>query len=135
MAVYVDTGIFVALNNKSDKNHARSNVLMEKALKGEYGTVYTSDYVIDEAVTTALARTRDYSIAFRTGSFIIESMRIEKIYTSSNEFEMGWQTFQKLRRKPMSFTDCISLAHMNKRGLEKIMSFDSEFDGLVTRMY
>ncbi|MEN3007181.1 MAG: hypothetical protein ABC595_07165 [Candidatus Methanosuratincola petrocarbonis] len=31
---------------------------MKKALKTEYWRIYTSDYVIDEAITTALVRTR-----------------------------------------------------------------------------
>jgi len=58
--VFLETGLFVAVNNKSDKNHTRARSLLEKALKGEYGVLFTSDYVIDEAVTTALARTHDY---------------------------------------------------------------------------
>jgi predicted nucleic acid-binding protein len=108
---------------------------MEKALKGEYGIVYTSDYVIDEAITTALARTRNYQIALNTGRFILDSPRIEKLYTGSDEFQMGWQRFQRFKLKPMSFTDCVSLSRMDKHGVERIMSFDSEFDGLVTRIH
>jgi len=135
LAVFLDTGLFVAVNNKSDKNHGRATLLLEKALKGEYGILFTSDYVIDEAVTTALARTHDYQIAFNTGSSIIESMSIEKAFTGPGEFLLGWQKFQKFKRKPLSFTDCVSLAHMDKRGIERIISFDSEFDGLTTRLY
>jgi len=53
----------------------------------------------------------------------------------SEEFETSWQRFQKLGKKPMSFTDCVSLTHMDKHGMAKIMSFDSEFDGLTTRIH
>ncbi len=35
----------------------------------------------------------------------------------------------------MSFTDCVSLAHTEKRGVERMMSFDSEFEGLTTRIH
>ncbi len=135
MAIFIDTGVFVAVRNKRDKNHARGRELMEKALKGDYGVIYTSDYVIDESVMTALARTHDYQIALNTGRLIIESPRIEKVYTSSAEFQMAWLRFQKLRQRPMSFTDCVSLSHMEKRGVERIMSFDSEFDGQATRIH
>ncbi len=135
MAVFIDTSVFVAARNKSDVNHARASALVEKALRGEYGVVYTSDYVVDEAITTALARTHDYQIAINTGRFMIESPRIEKVYTGPDEFVMAWERFQKLRRRPMSFTDCVSLAHMEKRGVERVMSFDSEFDGLTTRIH
>ena len=85
MAVFLDTGLFVATRNKSDTNHARAEMLMEKALKGEYGIICTSDYVIDEAITTALARTRNYQIAINMGRFILDSPRIEKLFTGSDE--------------------------------------------------
>ena len=134
MAVFIDTGIFVAANNKSDKNYSRARDLMKEALEGKYGIVYTSDYVIDEAITTALARTRDHRIAMNTGSFIIDSPRIQKIYTDSDDFVAAWEKFQKFGKKPMSFTDCISLAHVDHRKIERIMSFDSEFDGLALRI-
>lgn len=134
MAVFIDTGVFVAANNKSDKNHVRATELMKQALEGRFGEIFTSDYVIDESITTALARTRDHRIAISTGSFIIESPRIQKIYANESDFETAWAKFQKLGKKSMSFTDCISLSHIDKRKIERIMSFDSEFDGLVPRI-
>jgi predicted nucleic acid-binding protein len=132
--VFIDTGVFVAANNKSDNNHAKATELMRQALEGKYGEIFTSDYVIDESITTALARTRDHRIAISTGSFIIESPRIQKIYTNSSDFEAAWAKFQKLGRKTISFTDCISLSHIDKRKIERIMSFDSDLDGLVVRI-
>lgn len=132
--MFIDTGVFVAANNKSDNNHTRAIELMKQALEGEFGEIFTSDYIIDESITTALARTRDHRIAISTGSFIIESPRIQKIYTDASDFESAWAKFQKLGKKPMSFTDCISLSHIDKKKIERIMSFDSEFDGLVARI-
>ncbi len=134
MAVFIDTGVFVAANNRSDKNHGRAIGLMKEALEGKYGEMFTSDYIIDESITTALARTHDHRIAISTGSFIIESPRIQKIYTDASDFEMAWLKFQRLAKKPMSFTDCVSLSHIDKRKIARIMSFDSEFDGLVSRI-
>lgn len=134
MAIFVDTGIFVAANNKSDRNHSRAIELMKEALEGKYGIIYTSDYVIDESITAALARTHDHRIAINTGSYIIDSPRIQKIYTDADEFEKAWELFQKLGKKPMSFTDCVSVSEIRERKIGRIMSFDSEFDGLVARI-
>ena len=50
MTVFVDTCIFVALRNADDEHHERSKGLMRRALKGEFGSIYMSDYVIDEAM-------------------------------------------------------------------------------------
>jgi len=79
--------------------------------------------IIDESIATALARTRDHRIAVNTGSYIIESPRIEKIYTDAEGFEAAWLKFQKLGKKPLSFTDCISLSQIARRKIGKIMSF------------
>lgn len=133
MAIFIDTGIFVALRNADDEFHVRSKELMKRALKGEYGRIFTSDYVVDEALTTALARTRRHDLAVDVGRYILESPRIAKLWTTKDIFDAAWQKFQKLKERPMSFSDCVSLTLMEKSGIKQIMSFDSGFDGLVQR--
>ena len=135
MAVFLDTGIFVAARNSRDSNHARATELLERALKGEFGAVYTSDYVVGEAVTTALLRTNNHEIASNVGRLALVSPRVETLYTGVAEFRSSWERFQKLGRRAMSFTDCVSLTHMERRGVDKIMSFDSDFDGLAARIH
>jgi len=108
---------------------------MKKALKAEFGRIYTSDYIIDEAVTTALVRTRRHDLALDIGKYIIESPRITKLWTTKEIFELAWQKFQTLKDKPLSFTDCTTLAHMQKNSIKQILSFDSGFDGLIQRIY
>jgi len=108
---------------------------MKKALKAEFGTVCTSDYIIDEAVTTALVRTRRDDLALDNGKYIIESPRITKLWTTKETFELAWQKFQTLKDKPLSFTDCTTLAHMQKNRMKQTLSFNSGFDGLVQRTY
>jgi hypothetical protein len=135
VTVFIDTGIFVALRNADDELHTRSRELMKKALKAEFGTVYTSDYIIDEAVTTALVRTRRHDLALDIGKYIIESPRITKLWTTKETFELAWQKFQTLKDKPLSFTDCTTLAHIQKNQINQILSFNSDFDGLLQRVY
>jgi predicted nucleic acid-binding protein len=108
---------------------------MKKALKAEYGRIYTSDYIIDEAVTTALVRTRRRDLAVDVGKYIIESPRITKLWTNMEIFELAWQKFEALKDKPLSFTDCTTLAHIQKNKIKQILSFDSDFDGLVQRIF
>jgi len=134
MAVFIDTGIFVALRNADDEFHVRSTGLMKRALKGEFGRIFTSDYVIDEAITTALARTRRHKLAVDVGRYIIESPRISKLWTTKEVFDLAWERFKTFRDRPMSFSDCVSLAHVERNGIKQIMSFDSGFDGLAQRL-
>jgi hypothetical protein len=135
MAVFIDTSIFVAVRNKRDRNHQRARELMKRALTAEFGVIHTSDYVIDEAATTALARTRNHQIAVNTGRYILDSERIEKLAVSPEDFKLAWSKFQTIKDRLLSFTDCTSLALMERRGIERIMSFDSHFDGLAGRLY
>lgn len=134
MAIFIDTGVFVALRNVDDELHNQSKEIMRRALKAEFGRVYTSDYVIDEAVTTALVRTRRRDLAIDMGRYIIDSPRITKLWTTKETFELAWQKFKTID-KPLSFTDCVTLAHMQKNRIKQILSFDSGFDGLVKRIY
>jgi len=108
---------------------------MKRALKMEFGAIYTSDYIIDEAITTALIRTRRHELAVDIGKYIIESPRINKLWTTKEIFELAWQKFKTFKDKPMSFTDCTTLAHMEKNKIRQILSFDSGFDGLVPRIH
>jgi len=135
MTIFIDTCVFVALRNADDEQHQRSRELMKRALKAEFGAIYTSDYIIDEAITTALIRTRRHDLAIDIGKYIIESPRINKLWTTKEIFELAWQKFRALKDKPLSFTDCTTLAHIEKNGIKKILSFDSGFDGLIQRVY
>ena len=106
---------------------------MKRVLRAEFGAIYTSDYVIDEAITTALARTKRLELAIDVGEYILSSPRIKKLRVSEDVFDAAWGKFKSLR-KPMSFTDCTSLALVEKGGIGRIASFDSSFDGLIERI-
>jgi hypothetical protein len=135
MAVFIDTGVFVALSNADDELHSRSKELMESALKGQFGRIYTSDYVIEEAITTALIRTKRHDLAKDLGEYIIESPRITKFWTTKDSFDAAWKKFKTQRDKPLSFTDCLSLALMEKNRIKQMLSFDSGLDGLIQRIF
>jgi len=102
-------------------------------LRGEHGEIYTSDYVMDEAVTLMLRRTKRIELAINVGEYVLRSPRIRKLRVSEDVFNAAWEKFKSLR-KPMSFTDCTSLALVEKGGIGRIASFDSGFDGLVERI-
>jgi len=113
-----------------------ANGIEEYNIEDSINKIFCSEmagYVVDEAVTTALARTRRLDIAKKTGSYIMDSPRILKLHVSEEEFNRAWKKFQELR-KPLSFTDTTTLTLMEEHGVEKIMSFDSDFDGLAQRI-
>ncbi len=135
MAVFIDTGIFVAARNRSDVNHERAVYLLKSGLKGEYGALYTSDYIFDEAVTVALVRTGRVEVAIDIGNFILSSGRLKMLYVDRAVFMDAWRIFNKYAGRGLSFTDATSIAFMRRYGIEYIMSFDSNFDGIVPRIH
>jgi len=131
LGVFVDTGVFVALRNRDDKYHGRAKELMRRALRGEFGAIFTSDYVFDEAVTVALVRTRRMDLAVDVGSYILSSPRIRMIYVDRIIFEDAWRIFQKYSDRMLSFTDATTVAIMQRYGIFHLMTFDNRFKGIV----
>lgn len=134
MAVFIDTGIFVAARNKRDMNHRRAVNLLKEALKGSYEAMYTSDYIFNEAVTVALMRTRNPKIAIDIGNFILSSKRLQIINIDRAIFNEAWNIFIKYAGRKISFTDATSIAIMKRHNIDYIISFDKHFDGIVSRI-
>ncbi len=92
------------------------------------------DYIIDEAITTALARTKRHDIAVDVGTYILGSARFIKLAVDNEIFNTAWLKFKTLKDKGLSFTDCTSLALSQKHGIKQILSFDCGFDGIMQRL-
>ena len=134
MSVFIDTGVFVAARNARDINHKRAVELLEKAIRGEYGGIFTSDYVFCEAVTVALIRTGRPDIAAKTGQLILAMPGTHMVFVDEELFEDAWARFTRLAVKGLSFTDCATLAIMDRHEIDYLLSFDKGFDGLVRRI-
>lgn len=135
MPIFIDTGLFLALYDAEDAYHSRSKELFKDALTGSLGRIYTSDYIIDEAITIIMVRTKQHNLAAELGKYLIESPRITKLTVDDDAFAEAWRIFQSLNDKFLSFTDCTSLALLEKHRLNQIMSFDHGFDGLAKRIH
>jgi len=132
----VDTGVLVAFHNTRDLNHEAATRLVESIAGGEMGSAYTTDYVFDEAVTVALARTGRSDLAVSLGRFILGQDTppfMELVNIDNDAFKRAWALFPMHSERGLSFTDCASLAVMEALRIETLASFDSDFDGIATR--
>ncbi len=100
-------------------------------LDGEFGDVYTSDHVLDEAMTVLLSRTRNRLLAINVADAILKSELIETLWTDRKIFMAAFIRFGKYRKTNLSFTDCTILSHMEATRINNLASFDSGFAGLV----
>ena len=123
----------MAYLNKRDVNHVRAVELMKQLLSREH-TGYTSDYVFDEAVTVALVRTGKAKIAEDVGHLILSESLFHMFFTKEMVFNDAWRLFRIHVGRGLSFTDCVSLVLIETHGLDAVLSFDSDFDGIVPRI-
>jgi len=137
MSVFLDTGIFVAFHNTRDANHTRALELVKTLVEGGLGAAYTSDYIFDEAVTVALVRTGRPENALAGGRMILGEITAPFtaiLRVGEDDFKEAWRLFPRHVDRGLSFTDCTSIALLRTRGIESIVSFDADFDGIVSRI-
>ncbi len=138
LPILLDTSFFVALGNKDDDNYSRANDLLQDLLEGKWGTRITTDYILDEAITVTWFRTKRKDLVKQVYEYFVGSEAICLLQPFTKEFiSEAWKIFEKYsdKTRPLSFTDCTLLAHSKQRDIPVLLSFDSEFDGLITRIH
>ncbi|WP_242406208.1 type II toxin-antitoxin system VapC family toxin [Halostagnicola larsenii] len=123
-----------------DRDSARHDVALEavtQAATGEYGRLFTSEYVYDETVTLVRQRTGQFSAAKQAGDRIrgVEPYpkTFEMLHVTEALFDRTLETFQRYDDQSLSFTDANSLALIKAYDIDAICSFDDDFDGLAER--
>lgn len=111
MLIFLDTGVILATRNADDNLHDRGHRLLRHALEGNFGKVYTSDYVLDETMTVLLSRTKNMELARNVAETILKSELIETLWTDNRIFMTSFGKFRKLRMTNLSLTDCTILSH------------------------
>ena len=132
MKLFLDTSAFIARYHSRDHHHKEAVSLTEEIGSGTspFTRLYTSDYIIDETVTTILARTGSLELTKRYGEAIISSKAIEKLWVDRESFTESWNLFKKQREAGLSFTDSTTLLLMTKNEIVNIFTFDSHFKRL-----
>ena len=102
-------------------------------MKGKYGQIYTSDYVYDEALTLALARTNNITAAIDIAEVIL-SPRIKMVFVDAQLLERSTKTFRQYSGRNLSFTDAVSIEIMNEFDIGKYLGFDSHFNGIAEQV-
>lgn len=133
MSVFLDSGFFIALLNKRDQHHLEAKDILHR-LKSTIRRI-TSDYILDEVITGLWGDIhrkdivqKGYKLICETPSFITFN------YFSKDELVSAWSKWIKFAEYPkrsLSFTDCTILAFMEKNKIDYLVSFDSDFKGLV----
>lgn len=123
--VFVDTSAFVALRNRSEREHEAARAALS-ALVSERVPLITSNYVFAETYTALLVRMgREEAIAwgrnFHAGE-AIEPIRVEEPVEAD-----AWSLLETHADKQWSYVDATSFALMEREGVIEAFAFDRHF--------
>jgi len=125
MRIFVDTGAWLALNDKQDQFHIQA--LEGKArIASEKIDLVTSDFIFDESLTFIRYRvSHDAAVLF--GRSLLNSSIVRMVTVDQDVLHHGFEIFKKYRDKNFSLTDCTSFALMKRLKLSTCFTFDSHF--------
>jgi predicted nucleic acid-binding protein len=123
--LFVDSSAWLALADKSDKHHAKATSVYPDLLE-RHQRLVTTNLVIAETYIL-LRRSLGSQPALEFLERVAKSPRIEKAYsTMALELEAE-RILRQYADQEFSFTDAVSFAMMQARGIEKAFAFDKNF--------
>jgi predicted nucleic acid-binding protein len=133
LKLFLDTGPIVAYYNKRDRDHPTALESFEKISENKtpYTKLYTSDYVLDEAITNCRARTRNHKLSVQLGTDIFSSKTIVLLKVDEDVLQRSWDLYKQRSDVEFSFTDCTIASLCKTHGISTIFTFDDKHIGTL----
>lgn len=125
--IFVDSSIWDAAQNERDQNHNLAEEILHEIGNGAYGTPLVTDYIIDEVLTWVHKKV-SHSAAVKMSEKFFSDQQIEIEKVDWATIHRGRNLFEN--RDYLSFTDATTAITMDTRDVEKIATFDSDFENL-----
>ena len=123
--LFVDTGAWFALADKSDQHHSRAVKVYPKLLSSCHHLTTTNLVIAETYILIRHALGHRQAIRFLKN--IAASPRIVKIYSDSTLEETAEDILEKYQDQAFSFTDAVSFALMKQYNIMEAFSFDRHF--------
>ena len=126
--IFVDTGAWIALSDKSDQYHDEARAVYAH-LKAQRAQFLTTDYIIDETATR-IRYDSGYERAVRFLDLIQQAGRTGVIHLAlidSVLFQTALTLFRQYDSVALSFTDCTSFAVCEQFSISQVFAFDRHF--------
>ena len=120
IATLVDTGVLLAYFDARDDRAAEAAALVRR------GRLVTTNFVVDELLTLALAR-RGAPFALRLAKPVWDGELFDLVRISEDDELRARHHFVRLAGAGASYTDCTSFAVMERLRLPLALSFDRHF--------
>ena len=90
-----------------------------------YRKLYTTDYVLDEAITTCRRRTASHELSVRLGTDILASKSIVMLKLDERTIQESWELYKQRDDVRLSFTDATSATLAKAHGITNIFTYDT----------
>lgn len=136
MKLFLDTGVLIAAISPADKHHAAARNVFHRIAEHEWKEVYTSDYVLAEALNFVRFKIRrreavDAALEPVFGRRDAPAAVTGILRIHSGRFADALERFRTYFDRGLSFTDCTTLTVMDQEDIEELATFDSGFKGLA----
>ena len=109
---------------------------MVRILKGEFGKIFISDFIITEVLTLSRVRTKSCECARSIDELLKKKKEKKdiffKLFIDQAILKETTEKFHKYCKSGLSHTDCSILVLMQMYSIEFLATFDSHFKGLVS---
>jgi predicted nucleic acid-binding protein len=122
--LFIDTGAWFALADKSDKYHKQAVQIYRNLLR-DY-QLSTTNLVISETYTL-IQRAISNQAAIRFLDNIAASPRIIKVYSDNILEETAIEILRQYQDQDFSYTDAVSFAAMKQYEIKEAFAFDHHF--------
>ena len=126
---FIDTNIFVASLNRKDKYHQKGRAILTKAFK-KFPWLQTSDYILNECLTVAWARTKNTNLIQQLDNLIQGSEKIQILKVDETTFATAKSYMRKHPSTIPTLTDWTTLVLMRDHKIQEILTFDTDFDAV-----
>lgn len=123
--VLVDAGAWIALNDRGDRFHPSAVEYYQRLLR-ERRLLVTTNLVIAEAYIN-IRRAGGYQPAMRFLDSMRQSSRLTKVYADAGLEAEAEKLLRRYADQDFSFTDAVSFAVMQQRGITEAFGFDRHF--------
>ena len=120
--IFLDTSAIYALADKTDPNHMTAYKKFQDALKS--GEVFVlHNYILLESAALLQARLGLTSAVL----FLKDAKSFEVEWVDSDLQEEAEKELERIGKRGISLVDCTSFIVMRRRGIQKVLAFDPDF--------
>lgn len=124
--IFLDASGIIALLNKSDNLHEQAKQILNQFTSSNYRFL-TTDLILVETGNTL--STPKFKNAVKSYIKTLQnSDKVQIIYTTKDDFDMGLGEFEKFQDKDWGLVDCISFDIMRRHHCTQAFTHDHHFE-------